>query len=104
MANGFAAGFEKQKRKSLRKRWEAGEVTVEHWFERDRMFVGIQEVKSGEYLAEWWDEDVGALFEDGFFYNPGIAFRLPAEIAKFKKSVIDYAESIGIKAYRGRAG
>jgi hypothetical protein len=99
----MANAFEKAKRKSLRKRWEAGEVSVEHWFERDRRFVGIQEVDSGEYLAEWWDDEVGELIEGGFFYSPGIAFRMPAELAKFNKSVMDYAESQGIKAYRGRA-
>lgn len=96
-------GFEKAQRKTLQKRWDAGEVSVEHWFERDRAFVGIQDVKSGEYLAEWWDDAVKELFEDGFFYSPGLGFRIPAEIAKFKKSVIDYAVGVGLKAYRGRA-
>lgn len=96
-----ARPFEEHKRKGLRQRWVDGEVTVEHWFERDRAFVGIQEADSGEYLAEWWDDDVANLFDGGEFYSPGIGFRIPSELEKFKRSVVDYAESTGVKAYRG---
>lgn len=95
-------GFEKAKRKSLRQRWQDNELAVEYWFERDRAFIGIQDVESGEYLAEWWDGDVAGLVEDGYFYWPGIGLRIPSEIAKLKKSVIDYAEQSGVPAYKGR--
>lgn len=76
-------------RKSLRERWEAGEIEVATWFERDRSHVMIQEVDTGNDLVSWWDEDVQSLFEDGFF-----------EAGRhLDRSVIDYAEQMGVKAY-----
>mgnify|MGYP001560940007 CR=1 FL=1 len=96
------SAFEKQKRKSLRQRWKAGEIEVAHWFERDRMFLAIQESMTGEYLAEWWDEDIEGLVEAGYLYVPSF-IRIPSEVRKMEESVIKYAEEMGIKAYKGRA-
>lgn len=71
----------------IEERYRDDEITVEQWSERDRSFIGIQEVDTGEYLAEWWDEDVLQMFEDGFF-EPG----------RLEMSVIEYADEIGIPA------
>lgn len=70
-------------------RWKKNEVEVETWFERDRAFVGIQVRETGDYIAEWWDEDVSAAFEDGFFKSG----------RDFDKSVIEYADHLGAEAY-----
>jgi hypothetical protein len=39
---------------------------IETWFERDRAYVALVDKKTGEYIVEWWDEDVHSLVEDGF--------------------------------------
>jgi len=81
------------RKSSVYARWTAGEVAVSTWFERDRAFVRIQERATGEYLAEWWDEDAVQMFEDGFFERG----------KKFERSVIDYADSFGISPYPRRS-
>ncbi len=83
--------FESYQRKSLRDRAAAGEVEVVVWEERDRLHIGIQEVDSGEYIAEWWDDDARSMFEDGFFKSG----------RGLKESVIDYAARMGLPAYKG---
>jgi len=62
------------------------DVRVEHWEERDRLHIGIQDKDSGDYYASWWDDEARQMFEDGFFE------RKP----KLEKSVLDYAEEMGI--------
>ncbi len=76
-------------KKTLFQKWDDGEVEVSTWFERDRAHIEIWDLKTNKTLAEWWDEEVAELIEDGFF-------RLGR---KFEQSVIEYAESIGIPAY-----
>lgn len=71
----------------MEERWRDGEVVVSTWFERDRAFVGIQDVETTDYLAEWWDEEVGEMVEDGFFK--------PHD----DLSVIKYADEVGLPAY-----
>lgn len=71
----------------IEKRWRDDEVVVSTWFERDRAFVGIQDVETTDYLAEWWDEEVGGMVEDGFFKPSN------------DLSVIKYADEIGIPAH-----
>lgn len=39
---------------------------VHTWFERDRMSIWVEDA-NGENVAEWWDEEVVQMFEDGFF-------------------------------------
>lgn len=34
------------------------DLRVETWFERDRAFVGIKDVTTDRFIAEWWDDDV----------------------------------------------
>jgi hypothetical protein len=62
------------------------QVRVEVWEERDRLHIGIQNKETGEYYASWWDDEARQMFEDGFFKSsPGL-----------EKSVLDYAEDVGI--------
>lgn len=42
-------------------------TVLDIWQERDRQSVVLRTRKSGQLLAEWWDEDLQALFEDGWF-------------------------------------
>ncbi len=44
-------------------------TTCNTWFERDRAMILIEDKKTGETIAEFWDETVGQLVEDGFL-NP----------------------------------
>lgn len=64
------------------------EVKVETWFERDRAFVGVRDVKTGEFIIQWWDDDVRQLFEDGFLRSG----------KDFAQSVLNYAEHLGVLA------
>ena len=82
--------FESSRRKSLRKRVEAGEVIVTTWEERNRLHIAIEDVENDDILAEWWDDDARQMFEDGFFSSKDL-----------EGSVIDYAAQMGIPAYRG---
>jgi hypothetical protein len=68
------------------------DVEVEMWFERDRAHVEIRDKKTGKTLAEWWDDDVRQMFEDGFFRGWG-GYSGSPELAR---SVIEYAKSVGI--------
>lgn len=41
--------------------------TVCHtWFERDRAHIGISYKKSGDDIADFWDDQIKELVEDGF--------------------------------------
>jgi len=35
------------------------------WDERDRAWIELRDKKTDETLIEWWDEEVGEVFEDG---------------------------------------
>lgn len=69
----------------LMRLWEAGQVTVEVWEERDRLHIAIEDQKTGKTIADWWDDDARQMFEDGFF-----------ESRNLDRSVIEYADSIGL--------
>jgi hypothetical protein len=58
---------------------------VETWFERDKAYVGVFDSKENK-VAEWWDEDVWAMFDSGFFKRG----------RGFEKSVLDYLASVGV--------
>jgi len=62
---------------------EDSEIRVDTWFERDRASIVVY--KGDTEIAEWWDDDVRQMFEDGFFNNRNL-----------EKSVIDYCKSVGI--------
>ena len=73
------------------------DVRVELWAERDRLHIGIQDKKTGEYIVSWWDEEASAMFDQGFFYDPGpLGWRIPAEKRRFEGSVLAYAEKMGL--------
>jgi hypothetical protein len=67
------------------------QVRIERWEERDRLHIGIQDKETGDYLADWWDDDARQMFEDGFF----VAGKGQAA---FENSVLEYAEDMGILA------
>jgi rubrerythrin len=64
------------------------QVRVEVWEERDRLHIGIQDKETGNYYADWWDEEARQMFEDGFFKSGG----------GLENSVLEYAEDTGILA------
>lgn len=43
---------------------------VHTWFERDRQNIWVEDAK-GRNVAEWWDEDVSQMINDGFFKFTG---------------------------------
>jgi uncharacterized membrane protein (UPF0127 family) len=72
------------------------DVTVEAWQERDRLGIWITDNRTGETIAEWWDDDAKEMFEQGFF-KPGVplySWEKPSR--EFVASVLDYAESVGL--------
>lgn len=80
----------RRKGESLNRRYQKGKIEVNTWFERDRAHVAIIEVDTQETLTEWWDEDVQSLCEDGFFV-------CGKGEKRFKDSVIEYAEYLGLR-------
>ena len=94
------------KRKALsiptgkKKKYTRSQVKVTVWEERDRLHIGIVDKATEEVsIADWWDDDARQMFEDGFF-KPGIIHRSLDQVAddKMTKSVLDYAEEIGMLA------
>ena len=64
---------------------ETPTYTVSTWFERDRSSVVLYD-QGNQVVAEWWDEDAQAMFEDGFFQGG----------RKLAESVLDYARDMGL--------
>jgi len=62
------------------------DVRVEVWEERDRLLIGIQDKKTGDYYASWWDDNAREMFTDGFFKSG----------SGLEESVLQYAEAIGL--------
>lgn len=61
---------------------------VNIWFERDRSSIVVTNIND-KVIAEWWDEDVQNMFEDGFFISGKGSDRLA-------QSVLGYLEKVGI--------
>ncbi len=68
------------------------DVRVEVWEERDRLHIGVQNKKTGDYLASWWDDEAREMFEQGFFKSG----------RELKESVLSYAEEMGILERKSR--
>lgn len=93
----------------------ASNIVVDVWAERDRLHIRARladeievpdiygygkthKIKtSGRTIAEWWDEDAVAMFEDGFF-KPGIIHRQLDQIAspELVESVRKYLVNVGM--------
>ncbi len=71
------------------------DVGVDSWVERDRIGIWLTDKRTDKTVAEWWDEDAAQMFEDGFF-KPGHIRNETITGPDFEKSVLDYAEYIGI--------
>jgi len=71
-------------------------VEVFAWQERDRANVEIRDKETHETVAEWWDNDLRQMFEDGFFKGglPSRSWEKPSR--NLIESVLDYAESVGL--------
>jgi hypothetical protein len=76
------------------------EVKIITWQERDRLHVGIvDKATEQKSYADWWDDDVRQMFEDGFFKGG-----MPTEhwhgsekpSREFENSVLSYAEDMGM--------
>lgn len=57
---------------------------VHTWFERDRQNIWVEDEK-GRNVAEWWDEDVSDMVEQGFFNSRDL-----------EGSVMEYLASVGV--------
>lgn len=85
-------------RTRIRRRRSAivGKADVEQWFERDRANITLYlENEAGRRVevASWWDEDVYALVEGGFFEARGLPYRQePID----PSSVTEYAVHLGL--------
>jgi len=88
-----------RKRQQFRKvRTPCENLKVEQWFERDRQHVSA-ETPAGYTVAEWWDDDVTSMVEDGFFRTRGIGYRnSPID----PKSVIEYLRDYGLCGRKGK--
>jgi hypothetical protein len=73
---------------SSKKKPTRDDVRVEVWEERDRLHIGIQDKKTGDYYASWWDDEAREMFEQGFFKSG----------RGLEASVLEYAEDMGILA------
>lgn len=68
------------------------DLKVEQWFERDRQHVSV-ETPSGRRVAEWWDDAVTEMVDDGFFRTRGLPYRqAPID----PRSVIEYLRDMGV--------
>jgi len=75
-----------------------GDVEVHAWQERDRLSIWVEDRRTGETIAEWWDDEARQMFEDGFF-KPGVprcSWEKPGR--EFADSVLDYLEDLGVLA------
>lgn len=59
---------------------------VHTWFERDRANIWVED-ENGNNVAEWWDEDLMQMVEDGFFDMRGKN--------RIGKSVLQYLAKVG---------
>jgi len=71
------------------------DVKVDSSQERDRVGIWITDNRTDKTIAEWWDDDAGQMFDDGFF-KPGVWEHGEISGDAFVESVLDYAEYIGI--------
>lgn len=62
------------------------DVEVVKWEERDRLHIGIQDKKTGDYYASWFDDEARSMFDQGFFKSG----------RQLEESVLQYAEDMGI--------
>jgi len=65
-------------------------LEVDQWHERDRNHVHVRTTPGERTVAEWWDEDVHSMVEDGFFKTG----RLPRSGVD-PQSVLDYLADVG---------
>ena len=74
------------------------DCTIDTWQERDRASVVVTDKRTDKVIAQWWDNDVHDMFEDGFFKGGmggerQLGTEKPSSV--FVNSVYDYLESIG---------
>jgi len=72
------------------------EVTVDSWAERDRLGIWVTDEKTGETIAEWWDDEARQMFEEGFFAEPDYIRGQKLVGRKFEESVKNYLEGTGV--------
>ena len=74
--------------------WTIENTRLDTWSERDRssvvLYKGAVDTGNDEVIAEWWDNAVGEMFEDGFFERD-----LPRK-PRLHQSVVDYCNDMGI--------
>ncbi len=68
-------------------------LEVTQWFERDRQSVVVS-TPAGDTVAEWWDDDVTSMVEDGFFSTRG-GMQRPRGNPIDPQSVIAYLRDVG---------
>ena len=70
-------------------------LEVAQWHERDRMSVVVS-TKSGKSVAEWWDDDVASMVEDGFFKSPRRPWPRYGDDIVDRASVLKYLADMGV--------
>jgi hypothetical protein len=69
--------------------WTTQNTSLEVWFERDRKNISLE---SGDVtIAEWWDDDVDQMFEDGFFDSNAFIMGKLVKKELLHESVVKYA-------------
>ena len=56
---------------------------VHTWFERDRANIWVEDANNKK-VAEWWDEDVVQMFDDGFFDHRFVGESVLSYLAEHK--------------------
>lgn len=62
---------------------------VHTWFERDRANIWVEDA-NGKNIAEWWDEGVIEMFEDGFFDDSAFIMGRLVRPRLLGESVLNY--------------
>jgi len=77
------------------------DVTVDSWVERDRIGIWVTDNRTGETIAEWWDNEAREMFEQGFFKEADYTRHQKLIGRDFEESVKDYLEGLDVLASAG---
>lgn len=73
-------------------------TNLDVWAERDRTSVILRlvdgsEFKDGPIIAQWWDEEVQRMFDDGFFSAKGVILGKLIDPRPLHTSVYEYCKT-----------
>lgn len=76
---------------------------VDTWFERDRKSIVVYDADDRE-IAEWWDDEVDAMVESGYFDSSGFIMGREVRKGRLSDSVLKYVEEMGLDKPRRNPG